>query len=279
MARKASVKKNPLKNNQVLFRLNPFAQTEKRIANAKTPETHEKIPKKKIVYRVPAVPGKTKEERKAERLAAQAAQPKAVKVPKVKKEPKVETAPLPEVIVKDPIVQPEVASEPIVESEVEAEPIVELEVESEPVVEPEVESEPVVEPEVESEPVVEPEVESEPVVEPEVESEPVVEPEVESEPVVEPEVESEPVVEPEVMSEPVVEGKVESEPEIKSLEEVDSLHKLAVKSEPADEYVTQDADLDTVMQESLDVQNQSLHKEILDEDVEETVRNRPTGLL
>jgi len=260
MARKASVKKNPLKNNQVLFRLNPFAQTEKRIANAKTPETHEKIPKKKIVYRVPAVPGKTKEERKAERLAAQAAQPKAVKVFKVKKEPKVETAPpVPKVIVKDPIVQPEVASEPIVELEVEAEPIVI--------------------PKVESEPVVEPEVESEPVVEPEVESEPVVEPEVESEPVVEPEVESEPVVEPEVMSEPVVEGKVESEPEIKSLEEVDSLHKLAVKSEPADEYVTQDADLDTVMQESLDVQNQSLHKEILDEDVEETVRNRPTGLL
>merc|ERR1719431_1651592 len=100
---------NPLKNNQVLFRLNPYAQAEKRKAQTQSSVTREKVPKKKIVYKTPAIPEKTKDERKAERLAKQAALPKAVKVPKEKKEKKVE-APLQE---PEPIVEP--VSEPIVE--------------------------------------------------------------------------------------------------------------------------------------------------------------------
>merc|ERR1719431_1319809 len=79
---------NPLKNNQVLFRLNPYAQAEKRKAQTQSSVTREKVPKKKIVYKTPAIPEKTKDERKAERLAKQAALPKAVKVPKEKKEKK-----------------------------------------------------------------------------------------------------------------------------------------------------------------------------------------------
>merc|ERR1712096_341204 len=40
MARKATVKKNPLKNNGVLFRLNPYAKTEKRNAQGIEPIDH-----------------------------------------------------------------------------------------------------------------------------------------------------------------------------------------------------------------------------------------------
>ena len=35
MARKGGVKKNPLKNSAVLFRINPYAKTVKRIAQKK----------------------------------------------------------------------------------------------------------------------------------------------------------------------------------------------------------------------------------------------------
>jgi hypothetical protein len=199
MARKATVKKNPLKNNGVLFRLNPYAKTEKRQAQLEpTGEKAAKKEKKKVVYTLrSAVPVKTKEERKAERLAKQAAEraakPKPVRAPKPKKvEPVVIAEPEPE-----PIAEPE--PEPIVESE--PEPVVEdvVEVEAEPVVE----SEP--------EPVVE--VEPEPVVE--AEPEPVVEDE--SEPFVE--VEAEPEVEPAVV-EAAVEQTIPAEPkEIETTED------------------------------------------------------------
>lgn len=50
------MKKNPLKNVQVLFRLNPYAQREKRIALIQVPGPFEKLPKKKkVVYKLPPV--------------------------------------------------------------------------------------------------------------------------------------------------------------------------------------------------------------------------------